>query len=124
EQTQQAQRNETIGRVSWSRSNLGKFSVEIGGEAALNTLDNSTELLVVEPDGSKTQVDLPIADAKVKEKRGEVYVNVGRSLSPALRVDGGMRFEYSKLTVTGDASADRTLKFFKPNFTVDWKPGG
>jgi hypothetical protein len=124
EQTQKAKRNETIGRMSWTRQDLGKFSVEAGAEAALNTLDNATSLLTVEEDGSKTEVDLPIADAKVKEKRGEVYVNVGRTLSPALRVDAGMRFEYSQLTVTGDALADRTLKFFKPNLTVDWKPGG
>jgi hypothetical protein len=124
EQTQKAQRNETIGRLSWTRQNIGNFSVEVGGEAALNTLDNSTELLVVEEDGSKTKVDLPIEDAKVKEKRGEVYLNVGRTLSPALRVDAGTRFEYSQLTVTGDATADRTLKFLKPNLTVDWKPGG
>jgi hypothetical protein len=124
EQTQKAQRNETIGRLSWTRQDLGKFSVEIGGEAALNSLDNATELLTVEEDGSKTKVDLPIEDAKVKEKRGEVYLNVGRTLSPALRVDAGMRFEYSKLTVTGDAIANRELKFFKPNLTVDWKPGG
>jgi len=26
--------------------------------------------------------------------------------------------------VTGDAVADRQLKFFKPNLTLDWKPGG
>jgi hypothetical protein len=124
EQTQQAQRNETIGRLSWTRQNLGKFSVEAGAEVALNTLDNTTELLVVEADGSKTKVDLPIEDAKVKEKRGEVYLNVGRTLSPALRVDGGMRYEFSQLSVTGDAIADRKLKFFKPSLTVDWKPGG
>jgi hypothetical protein len=124
EQTQKAERNETIARVSWTRQNVGKFSVEAGAEAALNTLDNATELLDVEEDGSKTAVDLPIANAKVKEKRGEVYVNVGRSLGPGLRLDGGMRFEFSKLTVTGDATAERTLKFFKPNLTLDWKPGG
>ncbi|HEX6740166.1 MAG TPA: TonB-dependent receptor [Sphingomicrobium sp.] len=124
EQTQKAKRNETIGRLSWTRQNLGKFSVELGAEAALNTLDNHTQLLVVEEDGTKTQVDLPIADAKVKEKRAEVYLNVGRTLSPALRVDGGMRYEYSDLEVSGDATARRKLKFFKPNLTLDWKPGG
>jgi hypothetical protein len=124
EQTQKARRNETIGRLSWTRSNLAGFSVEAGAEAALNTLDNATRLLDVEDDGSKTEVDLPIADAKVKEKRGEIYLNVGRTLSPALRVDAGIRFEYSKLRVSGDAFADRKLQFFKPNLTVDWKPGG
>src|SRR4051812_45395078 len=40
EQTQKAKRDETIGRVSWTRQNLAKFSVEMGAEAALNTLDN------------------------------------------------------------------------------------
>ena len=124
EQTQKAKRNETIGRLSWTRQDLGRFSVEVGAEAALNTLDNHTELLVVDEAGGTTEEDLPIADAKVKEKRGEVYLNVGRTLSPALRVDGGLRFEYSKLTVTGDATANRELKFFKPNLTLDWKPGG
>ncbi len=60
----------------------------------------------------------------MKEKRGEVYVNLGKALSPTLRVDGGVNYEYSNLKVRGDAIADRTLKFLKPNITLDWKPGG
>ena len=124
EQRQNAKRNETIGRLTWTRQNVAGFSVEAGGEAVLNTLDNTTELLVVNPDGSKTRIDLPVDSAKVKEKRGEAFVNVGKTLSPALRVDAGIRYEFSHLTVTGDASADRKLKFLKPSATVDWKPGG
>jgi len=124
EQTQKADRDETIGRLTWTRQNLGGFSFEAGGEAVLNTLDNTTELFVIEEDGSKTRIDLPIDSAKVKEKRGEAFVNVGRQLNPALRVDAGMRFEYSHLTVSGDATANRRLKFWKPSATIDWKPGG
>jgi len=124
DQTQKAQRNETIGRLSWSRSDLSGFSVEIGGEGVLNTLDSDVELFDVNEDGTKTRIDLPIDSAVVKERRGEVFLNVGRQLNPSLRVDGGLRFEYSHLTVSGDATADRKLKFFKPNLTVDWKPGG
>jgi len=124
EQTQKAKRNETIGRLSWTKSDVAGFSVEAGAEAALNTLDNATSLVVVEEDGSRSAVDLPIANAKVKEKRGEVYLSVGRTLSPALRIDGGVNYEFSKLTVSGDATADRTLKFLKPNLTLDWKIGG
>ena len=60
----------------------------------------------------------------VKEKRGEVYINLGKALSSNLRVDGGVNYEYSNLKVRGDATADRTLKFLKPNITFDWKPGG
>ncbi|MGN6057166.1 MAG: TonB-dependent receptor domain-containing protein, partial [Sphingomicrobium sp.] len=47
-----------------------------------------------------------------------------RTLSPTLRVDGGVNYEFSRLTVRGDATADRQLKFLKPNVTIDWKPGG
>src|SRR5205814_6857270 len=35
-----------------------------------------------------------------------------------------INYEFSHLTVSGDAVADRTLKFLKPNLTLDWKPGG
>ena len=41
--------------------------------------------------------------ATVKEKRGEVYVSVGKNLSPALRIDGGVNYEFSNLKVRGDA---------------------
>lgn len=123
EQTQKAKRDETIGRLTWTRQDFGGFSVEAGGEAVLNTLDSTVDLRVIEPDGSRTRIDLPIDSAKVKEKRGEIFVRAGRSLGPALRVDAGLTFEYSHLTVTGDALADRKLKFLKPSATVDWKPG-
>lgn len=124
EQFRNSKRNETIGRLTWSRQDLAGFSFEVGAEGVLNTLDSNVELFVVNEDSSRTRIDLPIDNAVVKEKRGEAFVNLGRSISPALRLDAGMRFEYSHLTVTGDASADRKLKFFKPNLTVDWKPGG
>ena len=124
DQTQKAQRNETIGRLSWSKQNVAGLSFEAGAEAVLNTLDSNVDLFVVEPDGSKTRIDLPIDSAVVEEKRGEAFINVGRQFNPNLRVDGEVRFEYSQLTVTGDATADRKLKFIKPCLTVDWKPGG
>jgi hypothetical protein len=124
EQIQKAKRNETIGRLTWTRQNLAGFSFEAGAEGVLNTLDNTTELFLVNADGTKTEIDLPVDSARVKEQRAEVFVTVGRNLTPALRVDGGLRYEFSHLTVSGDASADRKLKFLKPSLTVDWKPGG
>jgi hypothetical protein len=124
EQSVRARRNETIGRVSWTRSNLLGFSFEAGAEAAYNTLEDNVDLFEIDETGQKARVDLPIANATVKEKRGEVYVNVGRTLTPALRIDGGVNYEFSDLKVSGDAEAQRTLKFLKPNLTLDWKPGG
>ncbi|MBA2467345.1 MAG: TonB-dependent receptor [Sphingomonas sp.] len=123
EQTQKAKRGETIGRLSWTRQDLAGFSFETGGEAVLNTLDSAVDLFVIE-DGERVRIDLPIDHATVKEKRAEAFVNVGRSLTPALRVDAGLTYEYSKLTVRGDTTANRSLKFLKPKATIDWKPGG
>ncbi len=124
EQTVKARRNETIGRLSWSRSNLAGLSFEVGAEAAYNTLDYGLQFFEIDENGERVPIDLPLDNATVKEKRGEAYVSVGKTLSPALRVDGGVNYELSNLRVSGDASAKRALKFLKPNLSVDWKPGG
>ncbi len=124
EQSQQASVAETIARLSWSRQDLAGFSFEVGGEGVLNTLESDVELFVIDTDGGRTRIDLPIDGATVREKRGEAFINVGRSLGPALRIDGGLNFEYSQLKVRGDAVADRSLRFLKPSATIDWKPGG
>ena len=124
EQTVEATRGETIGRVSWSRGDLLGLSFEVGAEAAYNTLDSSVQFCRYGPGGTKTRIDLPIDQATVKEKRGEVYVSLGKTLSPGLRIDGGLNYEVSVLKVRGDATADRSLRFFKPNLAIDWKPGG
>ena len=123
EQNIEAKRNETIGRLSWTRSNLAGFSFEAGAEAALNTLDSMVEYSEFDEDGELVRIDLPLDDATVKEKRGEVYVSVGRNITPQIRIDGGINYEFSKLKVRGDTEADRTLKFLKPNLSVDWRPG-
>ena len=119
-----AARDETIGRVSWTRSNLAGLSFEAGAEGAINTLDYNVDLFEFDENGDRVQKNLPLDEATVKEKRGELYVSVGKTLSPALRIDGGVNYEFSKLRVRGDATADRTLKFIKPNIALDWKPGG
>ena len=100
------------------------LSFEAGAEASYNTLDYHLAFSLTDENGEHVPIPLPIEDATVKEKRGEVYVSVGKNLSPAMRIDGGVNYEFSDLQVRGDATADRTLKFLKPNLTVDWKPGG
>ena len=122
EQTQKAKQSETIARTTWTHSDIAGFSVEAGLEGVLNTLDSTVEYSEIEADGSRTRIDLPIDQATVKEKRGEAFINIGKNLSPVLRIDGGVAFELSKLTVTGDTEAERSLKFLKPNIAIDWKP--
>ena len=124
EQFQDTKLGETIGRVSWTRANLGGLSFEAGAEAVYNTLDSDVQLFLIDSAGNRNRLDLPGDQAKVKETRGEVYVRVGKTVSPALRVDAGLNYELSTLKVSGDASEQRSLKFLKPSLSVDLTPGG
>lgn len=124
EQMVDARRNETIGRATWSRSNLAGMSFEAGAEIAYNTLASNVDYSSIDENGNPVPIPLPIANATVKEKRGEIYASAGMTLSPALRIDGGLNYEFSHLTVAGDAIADRSLSFFKPNLSIDWHPAG
>ena len=116
--------DETLGRLTWSRGALGGWQVELGGEGVVNRLDSQVDLFQLGPDGGATRIDLPIDHAVVRELRGETFVNAGKAVTPRLRVDLGLTGEASRLTVTGDAIAARTLTFLKPKVTLDWRPGG
>ena len=118
-----SQRNETILRLVWSRPDLHGWSVEAGGEGALNTLDGDVNLYLLDADRGRARIDLPVDQAKVTEWRGETFVNGGRSLSSTLRLDLGLVYEFSRLTVTGDAHDEHRLQFLKPRAVVDWKKG-
>lgn len=121
EQRTKAERDESLARLSWTRSNLGGFNVELGAEYVYNILDNDLRLDLIEADGSRTPIDLPIAQAEVSEKRGQFFANVGHPLTSTLRADVTLAYETSSLKVRGDAIADRSLSFFKPGLTLDWR---
>lgn len=115
-------RDERVARLAWSHANLGGWTAEIGAEGAFNRLKTDLNVFNVDAAGERTAVDLPIDDAIVSEKRGEGFVNAGRALGGNLRIDLGLNFEMSRITVTGDVSAERSLQFIKPKATLDWSP--
>ncbi|HEY0043304.1 MAG TPA: TonB-dependent receptor [Allosphingosinicella sp.] len=115
--------DERVLRTVWSRPDLGGWSVESGVEGVFNRLDSDVNLYEIESGGGRSRIDLPVDQATVTEWRGEAFVNAGRALSPALRIDLGLTFEASRLTVRGDAEAERSLRFLKPKAVIDWKPG-
>lgn len=123
EQSDLSDSEETIGRLVWSRNNWNGWSVEMGVEGAYNRLESDVDLFAVGAGGGRTAIDLPIDEATVSERRGEAFVKAGRNLAANLRADAGLTLEYSNLTVSGDAEAERTLKFLKPSLALDWKPG-
>ncbi len=116
-------RDERVARLAWSRTGLAGWNVEIGAEGAFNRLRTDLNIFNVDEDGERTPVDLPIDQATVSEYRGEGFVNAGRALASNLRLDLGLNFEASRLKVTGDVSARRTLKFLKPRASLDWTQG-
>jgi hypothetical protein len=124
EQDLDNQRDETVLRLVWNRSDFHGWSVETGAEGVLNQLDSEINFSVLAAAGTRTRIDLPVDQAVVKEYRGEAFVNAGRPLSSNFRMDLGLTFEASRLTVTGDAQAERVLKFLKPKASFDWRPSG
>ena len=122
-QTLNDRREETLLRLVWSRAQTGGWTVDAGLEGALNRLDSDVQLFGVAAGGARTRIDLPIDQAVVTEYRAEAFVNAGRAVSPNLRIDGGLTLEVSRLTVAGDAQAERSLRFLKPRLVADWRPG-
>lgn len=123
EQLQDARRNESILRLSWTRSDLAGLSVEAGAEGVLNSLDHQVSLFLLGPGDERDRINLPLDEATVREKRGELYVRAGKQLSDGIRLDGGVNYEISNLKVSGDTQAQRSLRFLKPSITLDWKAG-
>lgn len=123
EQEDDNQRDETLLRLVWSRANVAGWNLEIGAEAVRNSLDSDVNLYIIEENGDRVRFDLPVDQAKVSERRAEAFVNAGRALSPNLRMDLGLIFETSHLTVTGDTQAERSLNFLKPKAVFDWRKG-
>ena len=114
-------REETVLRLLWSRGDWGGWSVEAGAEGALNRLDSDVDLSRIARGGTETPIDLPVDEAVVTEYRGEAFVNAGRKLSPTIHLDLGLTYEASRLTVTGDTRAARSLLFPKPSLTLGWR---
>lgn len=121
EQFQDARYDEALGRISWMPPKLAGFTAEIGSEVAYNKLANATELYLIDQTGARSRIELPIDNATVDELRTETYLNLGRELSGRLRLDASLAYETSQLEVSGDTTAKRSLSFFKPGATLDWK---
>ncbi|HEX8309578.1 MAG TPA: hypothetical protein VF645_14295 [Allosphingosinicella sp.] len=114
-------RDERVIRLVWNRSNLGGWSIEAGAEGVLNRLDSDVNFYRLNAGGTQTRIDLPVDQAVVEEYRGEAFVNAGKALSKTLRLDMGITYEVSRLTVSGDAEAKRVLKFPKPKASLDYR---
>lgn len=115
-----ADTQERIARAEY-RWKWGKADWQISAEAAFNSLDNVTEFVELQPDGSLVEVELPGGTATVKENRYEVMASYGRPLSSTLTVQLAAGGEYSNLRQTGAGGLSRA--FWRPKGLVSaaWK---
>lgn len=105
---------ETIARALLRRDG-SRASLELGGEAAFNSLDSRSAL---EENGQS--VALPSANVRVEERRAEAFATLTWRPRPTLTVEAGARVEASRLTQTGDSQLEKTFLYPKPRLLVTW----
>ena len=103
---------ESIVRGTIARD-LATGRLEFGAEAAVNTLDAHTALTFDEGAGPDP-VDLPNADLRVKETRGEAFVSHVWRLADRWSLDSRLAAETSRLSFTGDTEQSVSLSYVKP----------
>jgi hypothetical protein len=112
---------ESIVRGTLSRA-LASGRLEIGAEAAINTLDGHTNLTFDDGTGP-APVDLPNADLRVEETRGEAFVSHVWRLSEPWSLDSRLAAETSRLSFTGDTEQSVSLAYVKPRVQLSRKIG-
>jgi len=105
---------ETIARVLLRRDGT-RASLELGGEAAFNSLDSRSAL---EENG--LSIVLPSANVRVEERRAEAFATVTWRPRATLTVEVGARVEASRLTQSGDSRLEKTFLYPKPRLLVTW----
>jgi hypothetical protein len=93
------------------------LTIEGGAEGAFNFLE--AENLITE-DG--VQVDIPNANVRVEEKRGEAFANLAWKPTSRLSVDARLRLEVSEISQSGDTNLSRSFFFPKPRLLLSYAP--
>ena len=93
------------------------LTYETGGEIAYNMLEVDQSFTV-----GGVAVPLPSASVKVEETRGEAFAKATWRVRPELTLEGGLRFESSTISQSGDAEQEKSFFFAKPRFLATWTP--
>jgi len=115
--TSDAESGESIARGVLRLKRSETLSWEGGAEAAFNFRDGRTSLTE-----NGRAVDLPVANVRVEERRGEVFGTATWRPRPSLGVEAGSRFEVSTITSSGDAANERSFFYPKPRMLLTWTP--
>jgi outer membrane receptor protein involved in Fe transport len=109
------------GRESIARALLRRqgaaTTLEIGGEAALNSLDSHSGL-----SENGAELALPAANVRVEERRAEGFATLTWRASDRLTIETAARLETATLIQSGDSALKRTFLYPKPRLLVVWAP--
>lgn len=112
-----AEAGETIGRSVLRYAYSPVLSFEGGGEVAFNYRESQNALRV-----NGAPVALPASDVRIEELRGEVFAQGTWRPAPQFTIEGGVRFERSTITQSGDTSLERSFNYPKPRLLATWSP--
>jgi outer membrane receptor protein involved in Fe transport len=115
--TEDTNSGESILRGTLSFRRSPQLGFEGGAEAAFNFLEGASALAV---DGAP--IDLPSANVRVEELRGEAFATATWKPSPRWSLEAGARVETSTISQTGDVEQERTFTFLKPRFLATYAP--
>ena len=119
--TQQADESEAILRSEFSWSNRQNHDWQIALEAALNELDITADLQILDENGNFVDEPLDGANSIVEENRAEVTITHSRKLSEKLDLQITLGTEYSEITQTGGLQREftRPKGFIASTYKVD-----
>jgi outer membrane receptor protein involved in Fe transport len=108
---------ESIGRATVAFTKSPTLSFESGVEGAWNWLESETGFI-----NNGSRIELPAANVRVEELRGEGFTKGTWVPNPRLTVEAGLRAETSRISSEGDVSLEKSLSFVKPRGVVTWSP--
>lgn len=93
------------------------LTLEGGAEGAYNQLDGQTRYTV-----NAAAVPLPSANARVEEKRGEIFTQATWNFAPQWKLESGARLEYSVISQSAPSSTSREFFYPKPRVLLAYSP--
>jgi hypothetical protein len=105
---------ESIVRLTLSGAPLPGLTVETGAEVAYNALEAGLDLSV-DVGAGPVPIPLPGANVLIEEDRAEAFVRGVWGIGDGWTLEGGLAFETSTISQSGDTDASRTLSYWKPS---------
>lgn len=113
--------SETVARLEFNWTGLENHVLQFNVEGAFNSLDNA--FLQTEDIGAgPVIIDVPGANSRVEERRGDILVKDTWTLG-AYELEYGLGYEVSRIEQTGDAELERDFSYAKPQAAITHTTG-